>query len=314
MIPASEAATPRSPKPSRTWRRGLDPKERHRVLDALALRWEQGWLFRFSLMMGLSIVVAVMGLSAGSASIVIGAMLLAPLMTPVMAAGAALAMALPKHLARSFAVVIVASLAGVAIAYGLSLLLPDVSISSEVLARTRPDLRDLIVALAAGAAGAYATIKPDVSTALPGAAVAVALVPPLATIGITLEAGRGDLVAGAVLLYLANLVAIVVIATVVFIATGFVPPRRLEDRMTHVIASSVALAVAIAAVAVPLAVASAAGAESGRARARLYAAASACGSRVPATTSTGFVCRARRSASRFRDPPRHPPSSRSSER
>lgn len=224
-------------------------------------------------MLGLSVVVAVMGLSAGSAAVVIGAMLLAPLMTPVMGAAAALAMALPRHLSRSLAVVGVASVGSVWLAYLLALLVPDTSLSTEVLARTSPDLRDLMVALAAGAAGAYATVRPDVSSSLPGVAVAVALVPPLATIGMTIEAGRGDLAGGAALLYLANLLAIVLIGTMVFVATGFVPRSRLARKGFHVAGSGVVVAMATVAVAVPLAVASIAAANDGQDRAKLYEAA-----------------------------------------
>jgi uncharacterized membrane protein len=76
------------------------------------------------------------------------------------------------------------------------------------------------VALAAGAAGAYATVREEVSAALPGVAVAVALVPPLATAGLVLEAGQVELAKGALLLYLANLVAIMSSGIAVFLATG----------------------------------------------------------------------------------------------
>lgn len=242
-------------------------------MEDVALRIEDGWMLRFAVMLALSIIVAVMGLSAGSTAIVIGAMLLAPLITPVMGSAAALAMALPRHLSRSLLVVIAATAVSVLLAFTLAAVLQDPALSTEVLARTSPDLRDLIVALAAGAAGAYATVRPDVSAALPGVAIAVALVPPLATIGITLQAGRGDLVGGAVLLYAANLLAIILMATVVFLVTGFVPRGRLEAKGAHVIGGGIVLTAATAAVAVPLALASIAAAEAGSERADLHDAA-----------------------------------------
>lgn len=242
-------------------------------MDAVAMRRSDGWYSTFTILMGLSVVVATMGLSLNSAAVVIGAMLLAPLMTPVLGVAAALAMALPRQLGRSLAVVAAASVGAVALAWVLSIPLGNAPLPDELVARTSPDLRDLLVALAAGAAGAYATVRPNLSSALPGVAVAVALVPPLAAVGMTLELGRGDLAAGAALLYLANLAAIVLVGTVVFVATGFVPATRLRNARSAVITGGVLVAVATVAVAVPLTIASVAAADAGRERAAVLSAA-----------------------------------------
>ena len=218
----------------------------------LAVSPDSGWMFRFTVMLTLSVVVAVMGLSAGSAAVVIGAMLLAPLMTPVLAAAATIAMSLFGRSVAALLRVLFATLWCVATAYLISWILPDGPLSAEIEARTRPDIRDLVVALAAGAAGAYATVRRDASAALPGVAVAVALVPPLATVGITLEAEKYDMAMGAVLLYITNLAAIVFAGVMVFIATGFVPPRRLANTAVRlVLASGVAAGIVIA-ITVPL--------------------------------------------------------------
>ena len=242
-------------------------------MDAVALRSKDGWIVQFSVMLGLSVLVAVMGLSADSAAVVIGAMLLAPLMVPVMAIAAAISMALPRHLLRAAAIVAGASLASVLLAFLVAMILPDGQLPGEVLSRTSPDLRDLLVALAAGAAGAYATVRSDVSSALPGVAVAVALVPPLAAVGLTLEGGRADLAEGAALLYVANLTAIVLVGVLVFLVTGFVPPRRLRQTGGRVFGAGILVTAATVAVAVPLTLASVAAAHAGRERERLHAAA-----------------------------------------
>ena len=249
--------------------RGLDPAARHRVIEAVGLRSTEGWSVRFTLMMAFSMVVAVMGMSAGSAAVVIGAMLLAPLMTPVMGVAAALSMGLPGPMMRPLAQVAFASVGSVAGAYVLAMSLADGALSTEILSRTSPDVRDLLVALAAGAAGAYATVRPDVSSALPGVAVAVALVPPLAAAGLTLEAGRGDLASGALLLYGANLAAIVLVAVTVFVLTGFVPVRRLRAISKRVFLGAAVAGIATLAAAVPLALATVSAAETGRDRAHL---------------------------------------------
>ncbi len=235
-------------------------------MNDLALISRTHWYWRFSVMLSLSVVVAVMGLLAGSAAVVIGAMLLAPLMTPVLGTAAALSMGLPKKAFVSGARVVVATIGCIALAYFASklALTGSDSLSSEIEARTRPDIRDLIVALAAGAAGSYATVRADTSSSLPGVAVAVALVPPLATVGITLEAGNMVWARGALLLYLTNLVAIVFVSIIVFLVTGFVPPRRLATTVPRIVGAIVVAVVAVAVISVPLLRASVGAADASR--------------------------------------------------
>lgn len=235
-------------------------------MQDLALVSRAHWNWRFSTMLALSVLVAVMGLLAGSAAVVIGAMLLAPLMTPVLGTAAALAMGLPRKVALSVTRVVVASVGCIALAYVASkLALSEASsLSSEIESRTRPDIRDLIVALAAGAAGSYATVRADTSSSLPGVAVAVALVPPLATVGITLEAGNTVWAQGALLLYLTNLVAIVFVSIFVFLATGFVPPRRVATTVPRLVAAITVAVGAVVVISVPLYRASIGAAETSR--------------------------------------------------
>lgn len=234
------------------WHRHLDPEERRRVMDELAITRVDHWAWRFTVMLTLSVVVAVMGLSADSAAVVIGAMLLAPLMTPVLASAACLSMSLVRKALFALGKVFLATAWCIAIAFLLAMMLPDGPLAGEVEARTRPDVRDLVVALAAGAAGSYATVRKDVSSALPGVAVAVALVPPLATIGITLEADKTDLAIGALLLYGTNLSAIIFAGVMVFIATGFVPPQRLANTAIQLFVAGVIALALVVVVAVPL--------------------------------------------------------------
>ncbi len=223
------------------------------MMAELALTARPSWTFRFTVMLTLAVVVAVMGLLADSAAVVIGAMLLAPLMVPVLGLAAALAMGLPNKIAAQGSRVAVSTVWCVGVAYAMSALIPaNGPVTSEVLSRTSPDIKDLIVALAAGLAGAYATVRADTSAALPGVAVAVALVPPLGTVGISLEAGRVEQAQGAFLLYVTNLVGIVLIGLAVFVVTGFVPPRRLAKTSKRLAFSVFISAVAFAGIATVL--------------------------------------------------------------
>jgi uncharacterized hydrophobic protein (TIGR00271 family) len=225
--------------------RDLDLEERSRILDDLFFEGDRRvpYLRRFTALMMLSASVASLGLMNDSAAVVIGAMLIAPLMTPIMAFAAALVQTWTRRQLEALAIVAAGALLGIAMGWINTLVIPrigpDTPLPSEVLARTAPNLADLGIAILAGAAGAYVTVRSEAGSALPGVGIAVALVPPLAAIGITLGAERGDLAAGALLLFLTNFAAIAVSAGLMFAIAGFVPPRaRLRRR---------ALAVALAA-------------------------------------------------------------------
>ena len=121
----------------------------------------------------------------------------------------------------TFLEVLFGALGVIAIGFLVSALMPDpFELTPSIDARTAPGILDLGVALFAGAAGAFVAVKRTGTDALPGVAIAVSLVPPLATVGICLELGRMDDAAGALLLFLTNFTAIVVAASVVFTLNG----------------------------------------------------------------------------------------------
>ncbi|MFM9939019.1 MAG: DUF389 domain-containing protein [Hyphomicrobiaceae bacterium] len=165
-------------------------------------------------------LIAGFGLLADSDAVIIGAMLIAMLYGPIIALGLALA-ELDKTLLKSAlaAEIIGAScvlLLGLVIG-GLSL---DVPIGNQLLARTSPNILDLLIALIGGAAGAYAAASPKISGAVVGVAIATALCPPLTACGILLAHGLTGLAAGALLLFVTNLTAITVAAMTVFLILG----------------------------------------------------------------------------------------------
>lgn len=187
-------------------------------------------LQRFAVLLGLSVVVAAVGLLQNSTAVVIGAMMIAPLMAPIMGIAASLVMGWGARLVSGLVIVSGSVVGSVLLAWAIAAFLPEVDtgLPAEVLSRSSPDVRDLLVALAAGAAGAFATVRRDVSGALPGVAVAVALVPPLASVGVLLGRDQPDLARGAMLLFVTNLFGIVLAAAIIFVLTGFVPVHRIK--------------------------------------------------------------------------------------
>ncbi len=175
-------------------------------------------LSRFWMLLLLAAVIATAGVVTDSTATVIGAMIVAPLMTPILGAVLSVVTADGRNLLVSLALVVAGSAAVVAVAVVFGLLVPyDVvaETSSQVAGRVSPRLADLIAALATGAVGSFALVRSDVSDTLPGVAIAISLVPPLCVVGLTLEAGAGNQSLGALLLFLTNVGAILLSGLVV---------------------------------------------------------------------------------------------------
>ncbi len=183
--------------------------------------------FDFFLMVILSCVIATSGLLTDSVAVIIGAMLVAPLMSPIIGLGlgwlsgdATLVRSATSSLARGalLAVLIAAALTWV------NSFLPFVTLQDlpgEVISRTHPSPIDLTIALAGGLAAAYALAEPQLSATLPGVAIATALMPPLCTVGIGVALGRWDVAGGALLLFVTNAVTIAFASMLVFFVLGF---------------------------------------------------------------------------------------------
>jgi uncharacterized hydrophobic protein (TIGR00271 family) len=207
--------------------RRASPEEQAQVLDAFFFEGKRRipYLQQFFVLMALSATIAAFGLANNSAAVIIGAMLVAPLMTPILAIAASVVQGWRRRMVESLTIVgagaLVAIAVGIVIAFITPALRSGVPLPGELLARTNPNLIDLGIALAAGAAGGFVAVRPAASGALPGVGIAVALVPPLATVGMTLGLGELDLALGAFLLFVTNLVAIVLAAGLVLVGAGF---------------------------------------------------------------------------------------------
>ncbi len=179
------------------------------------------WNFDFVALMSLATLIAALGLVQNSSAVIIGAMLVAPLMTPILGLGLALVQG-NDHLARRALRTVVL---GVVTAFLIGLVTGLVhtafaGATPEMSARGWPDLTDLAIAFVAGLAAAYASSRPGLVAALPGVAIAAALVPPIATSGLALAVGEYSLAGGAALLFLVNAVAIVLAGAVSLWAVG----------------------------------------------------------------------------------------------
>jgi uncharacterized hydrophobic protein (TIGR00271 family) len=184
----------------------------------------------FFVMIALSAAIASFGLLLNSPAVIIGAMLVAPLMAAVFGLSLGIVRGDLRLLRRAASATLRGMLLAIALGIVLTATIPAATPGSEIMSRTQPNLLDLGVALASGAAGAYAFCRKEVSAALPGVAIAAALVPPLAVIGIGVTLGRGDIAGGALLLFATNLVAISAAGGLIFVWLGFRPIPGQEAR------------------------------------------------------------------------------------
>ncbi|MEW2372605.1 DUF389 domain-containing protein [Streptomyces sp. NPDC006656] len=180
----------------------------------------------FWTMLLLSAVIAACGVLTDSTATVIGAMIIAPLSTPIM--GIALGTVQRR---RSTAALFVAggSLLVVAVGALFSLVVPasyNLLSDSQISSRTSPGLLDLVAALATGFAGAVALARKDVAAVLPGVAIAISLVPPLVVTGVCAGQAAWWLALGSFVLFASNLLALVFAGMVVFGALGYAAAGR----------------------------------------------------------------------------------------
>lgn len=201
----------------------------------------------------LSVVIATMGLLLNSGAVIIGAMLVAPLMTPILALGLGVVTGDTRLLKIAAQSTSLGILLAVVVSAFLAWLAPFALFTNEIASRTQPNLLDLTVALAAGAAGAFSVSRKDVAAALPGVAIAAALVPPLSVIGICLATARWIAAGGAALLFGSNLIAISLAAAIIYLLLGFVPEKEERARRWVLRYGLLASLVLLFAVTVPLA-------------------------------------------------------------
>lgn len=183
----------------------------------------------FLLLVLLSTVVAAIGLIEDNVAVVIGAMVIAPLLGPNLALALGTALGDLELMWKAFRT----NLVGLALALGLSVLIallwPLPLLSEELLSRTEVKLDSIALALASGAA-AVLSITTGLPSVLVGVMVAVALLPPTATMGLMLGAGRLDLALGAALLLAVNVVSVNLAAKLVLLMQGVRPRTWLERR------------------------------------------------------------------------------------
>ena len=213
------------------------------------VRDDAGWNGRYAFMILMSAGIAVLGLLLSSPAVVIGAMLVSPLMGPIIGLGFGLATFDWREIRASVAALVLGTILAVGFTALIVALSPLQNVTDEIAARTRPNLFDLVVALFSALAGGYAVIHGRAGTVV-GVAIATALMPPLAVVGFGLATQNWTVFGGALLLFFTNLMTIALSAAMIARIHGF--GSHLSPQ--HTLVQTVLVFGALAALALPLGV------------------------------------------------------------
>lgn len=206
----------------------------------------------FLIMLGLAAGIASLGLLQDSPAVVIGSMLLAPLMTPMIACGLAIAQGNKKLGRRSMGSIAVGFLLTLAVSFVVAIIAPGNEITAEIAARGDPNILDLLIALLSAAAAAYALARPNIVGAIAGVAIATALVPPLCSAGISLAYREYFNAFGASVLFGTNVGAIILGAAITFRLLGVTDTVADDDQRRWAFRISTAILVILLVLAYPL--------------------------------------------------------------
>ncbi len=200
------------------WRRHMRDLDREATEEQI--REDGGLTYSFLFLVVASCGIATLGLMLNSAAVIIGAMLVAPLMGPIVLLGFSIAETNVELAKRSALALAVGVLGALSISFAIVNLAPYIPATPETLARTNPNLFDLLVAVLSGMVAGYAVTHRKIGT-VAGVAIATALMPPLAASGYGLAMGEWHIFRGAFFLFLTNMVAIAFSVAAMAVWYGF---------------------------------------------------------------------------------------------
>ncbi len=189
----------------------------------------------FFLMTVLSVLMAAFGLLIDSSAVIIGSMLIAPLLSPILGVSLGVVMADSKLMMRSLITIGKALLWSIPAAAVVTLLFATqvdlgTAMNGEILARTEVSIVYIAIAVIAGFAASFALIKPQLSATLPGVAISVAIIPPLAVTGIGIANFNWNMITSSFILFLINAISIVFASMIVFSFMNLYVKRAVADK------------------------------------------------------------------------------------
>lgn len=184
----------------------------------------------FFLMIILSMLMATFGLFLNSSAVIIGSMLIAPILSPILSLALGIVMADGKLISLSLYTLLKSVIFGVAAAALVALFLGQYSMTEEILVRTESSLPYVAIAVIAGLAASFALVKPQLNETLPGIAISVALIPPLAVTGIGIARLDWHIVSSSLIFFLVNAAGIIFSSIIIFSLMNFYVKRKVASK------------------------------------------------------------------------------------
>jgi len=190
----------------------------------------------FFLMVILSVLMATFGLLIGNSAVVVGSMLIAPILYPILGLSMGIIMSDYLLISKSFLTFLKASILGIIVSAGVTLLFSSQvgGNTPEILSRTQPSLVSFMIGAVAGFAAAFAIVKRKLNDMLPGVAISVALIPPLAVVGIGLARFDMEVLLNSFLLFIINAAGIIFTAVIVFSLMNFYNKRKEAEHVVKI--------------------------------------------------------------------------------
>lgn len=184
----------------------------------------------FYVLLFLATFISTVGLLVGNSAVIIGGMLIAPMLYPILGFSMGIVTASPLAIGRSVKLLARSTVLVICLSTATAFLFGSEVVNDEIILRITPDLNLFLIAFAAGVAVSYSWVKQNLSAALPGIAVAVALLPPLSTVGIGIALWNKEIISGSLTLFLINIIATVLGAIVIFSLFGFSRLQKEEEK------------------------------------------------------------------------------------
>ena len=193
---------------------------------------------QYLMMLLFSGIIVTLGLILDNVAVIVGGMVIAPVLGPILSISLGIILGDIKLVRQGLLAEIVAITFAVGLGIIFGIIIPNVDLNDSLIARTQPSLADILIAMSAGAAGAYVLIKGNLKSGLVGVMVAASLLPVMATIGIGITLKRSAMVWGATLLLLGNYVSLILSTMTIFYIEGLKPQVWFEKRATNIIRKS----------------------------------------------------------------------------
>lgn len=186
--------------------------------------------YDFFLMLVLASIIVTIGLLLSNAAVIIGGMLVAPILFPILSLSMGIVVGDIKLIKRAGAVIIQSVVVATLISLFISLLFIRKEITPELISRIYPNLAYFLIAFVSGGAAAYALARPSLSAILPGVAVSVSLIPPLAAVGVSITFLSWEMTVGTAGLFFLNLIGIVFAGLIVFAVLKFYEVKEVIEK------------------------------------------------------------------------------------